>query len=136
MRFVLKTVAALLLLVAIAAGGGYAYLHRSLPKVEGSVRLPGLKAEITVLRDAWGIPHIYAASVDDAMFGLGFVHAQDRLWQMEMNRRIGAGRLAEVLGAPALETDMFLRTLGVRRRRAWKGSTSRRAMRSTPTPRA
>lgn len=115
MRFVLKTVAALLLLVAIAAGGGYAYLHRSLPKVEGSVRLPGLKAEITVLRDAWGIPHIYAASVDDAMFGLGFVHAQDRLWQMEMNRRIGAGRLAEVLGAPALETDMFLRTLGVRR---------------------
>ncbi|KPK04903.1 MAG: acyl-homoserine lactone acylase [Betaproteobacteria bacterium SG8_39] len=115
MRFVLKTLAALVLLAVVVAGGGYAYLHRSLPQVEGTLRLPGLKAEITVLRDAWRIPHIYAASVDDAMFGLGFVHAQDRLWQMEMNRRIGAGRLAEVLGPGALDTDKFLRTLGVRR---------------------
>ena len=69
---------------------------------------------ITVLRDAWGIPHIYASSIDDAMFGLGFVHAQDRLWQMEMNRRIAAGRLAEILGPRALDTDRFLRALGVR----------------------
>ncbi len=115
MRFVLKALAALVVLAVAVAGGGYAYLQRSLPQAEGTLRLPGLKAEITVLRDTWGIPHIYAASVDDAMFALGFVHAQDRLWQMEMNRRIGAGRLAEVLGPRALETDKFLRTLGVRR---------------------
>ncbi len=119
MRFLLRLVLFLFLpLVLVAAavvGGGYAYLRGSLPKTEGSVQLAGLKAEVTVLRDAWGIPHIYAASVDDAMFALGFVHAQDRLWQMEMNRRIGAGRLAEVLGPKALDTDKFLRTLGVQR---------------------
>jgi penicillin amidase len=115
MRFVLKSLVALVLLAAVVTGAGYAYLHRSLPQIEGTLRLPGLKAEITVLRDAWSIPHIYAASVEDALFGLGFVHAQDRLWQMEMNRRIGAGRLAELLGPRALETDKFLRTLGVRR---------------------
>ena len=115
MRFVLRTVVVLALVVMAVAGGGYAYLLRSLPKVEGTLRLAGLSAEITVLRDAWDIPHIYAASINDAMFGLGFVHAQDRLWQMEMNRRIGAGRLAEVLGPRALETDVFLRTLGVER---------------------
>jgi penicillin amidase len=114
MRFVVRGLVALVLLAAVVAGGGYAYLRLSLPKVEGTLRLAGLKSEITVLRDAWGIPHIYASSIDDAMFGLGFVHAQDRLWQMEMNRRIAAGRLAEILGPRALETDRFLRTLGVR----------------------
>ncbi|HVJ10106.1 MAG TPA: penicillin acylase family protein, partial [Burkholderiales bacterium] len=67
-----------------------------------------------MLRDRHGIPHIYASSLEDAHFALGFVHAQDRLWQMEMNRRIGAGRLSEVLGAAALETDRFMRTLGLR----------------------
>ncbi|MDH3505460.1 MAG: penicillin acylase family protein, partial [Nitrospirota bacterium] len=115
MRFVLGSLLVLILVAGAVAGGGYAYLRGSLPKVEGSLRLPGLKAEVTVLRDAWDIPHIYASSVDDAMFALGFVHAQDRLWQMEMNRRIGAGRLAEILGPKALEADKFLRTLGVER---------------------
>ena len=67
------------------------------------------------MRDVYGVPHISAASVDDAIYALGFVHAQDRLWQMEVNRRTAAGRLAEVFGASALETDRFLRTLGVRR---------------------
>ncbi|MGH8734137.1 MAG: penicillin acylase family protein, partial [Burkholderiales bacterium] len=67
-----------------------------------------------MLRDRHGIPHIYAASLDDAYFALGFVHAQDRLWQMEMSRRIGSGRLAEILGANALEADRFMRTLGLR----------------------
>ena len=68
-----------------------------------------------MLRDRHGIPHIFAASLEDAHFALGFVHAQDRLWQMEMNRRIGSGRLAEILGAGALEADRFMRTLGLRR---------------------
>jgi penicillin amidase len=70
---------------------------------------------VEVLRDAQGIPHIFARSERDAQFALGFVHAQDRLWQLEMNRRIASGRLAEVLGAAALDTDRFLRTIGIRR---------------------
>lgn len=99
----------------LAAAGGLLYLRQSLPKTEGELRLQGAHAPIEVLRDAFGVPHIYAGSIEDAHFALGFVHAQDRLWQMEMSRRIAAGRLAEVLGPAALETDRFLRTLGVRR---------------------
>lgn len=107
----------LLLLVILFAGGAgtYLYLRKSLPKTEGEVRLAGIGAPVEVLRDRHGIPHIYAASLEDAHFALGFVHAQDRPWQMEMNRRIGSGRLAEVLGPPGLEADRFMRTLGLRR---------------------
>src|SRR4030088_1948145 len=103
----------ILCLLAVAAG--YGYLRQSLPQTSGRLTLQGLSGEVEVLRDAHGVPHIYASSIEDANFALGFVHAQDRLWQMEMSRRIGAGRLAEALGAPALETDRFMRTLGVRR---------------------
>jgi len=95
--------------------GAFLYLRQSLPKTEGEIRLAGLAAPVEVLRDRYGIPHIFAASLEDASFALGFVHAQDRLWQMEMSRRIAAGRVAEIVGAGALETDRFLRTLGVRR---------------------
>ncbi len=115
MRLLLKLLGGALALLALVAGGGYLYLLRSLPQTQGEVRLAGLDAPVEVLRDAYGIPHIYAASLRDASFALGYVHAQDRLWQMEMNRRIAAGRLAEVVGAGGLETDRFLRTLGVRR---------------------
>jgi penicillin amidase len=101
--------------VGVAAAAGYLYLRQSLPQTEGEVALPGLEAQAEILRDRYGVPHIFARSERDAHFALGFAHAQDRLWQMEMNRRIGAGRLAEVLGAAALEADRFLRTLGVRR---------------------
>ena len=114
-----KTLLRIVIFLAIAAGllaaGGYAYLRRSLPQTDGVIRLKALDAPVEILRDAYGIPHIYARSADDAYFALGFVHAQDRLWQMEMNRRLAAGRLAEILGPKALYTDRFLRTLGVRR---------------------
>ncbi len=100
-----------LLLVA----GFYLYLRQSLPQTKGEIRLPGLGASAEVLRDRYGIPHIFAGSVEDASFALGFVHAQDRLWQMEMSRRIASGRVAEIVGPGGLETDRFLRTLGVRR---------------------
>ena len=115
MRFLLRLAAALLALALLGAGAAYVYLRLSLPKVEGELRLAGLSAQVEVQRDRYGIPHIYARSLEDAVFGLGFVHAQDRLWQMEMNRRLAAGRMAEILGPAALETDRFLRTLGVRR---------------------
>ena len=78
-----------LLLVA----GFYLYLRQSLPQTKGEIRLQGLGANAEVLRDRYGIPHIFAASMEDASFALGFVHAQDRLWQMEMSRRVAAGRV-------------------------------------------
>ena len=107
---------ALLVLAAAAAAGGYLWLRGSLPEIDGERAIRGLAAPVEVVRDRHGIPHILARSEEDALFALGYVHAQDRLWQMEMNRRIGAGRLAEVLGAPALDTDRLLRVLGLYRR--------------------
>ncbi len=115
MKFMVRAFALLALLFALAAGAGYAWLRQSLPQLDGSVTLSGLKALVEIVRDRHGVPHIYAGSAEDAQFALGFVHAQDRLWQMEMNRRIGAGRLSEVLGPATLDADKFLRTLGVRR---------------------
>jgi penicillin amidase len=106
----------LLLILLLAALASLAwYRSASQPKIEGQLAMPGLEAPVDVVRDAEGIPHIYARSTHDAWFALGVLHAQDRLWQMEMNRRIAAGRMSEVLGPDALGTDRFLRTLGVRR---------------------
>jgi penicillin amidase len=102
-------------LLAAALAAAFWYRSASQPAVDGTIRLGGVQAEVDIVRDAEGIPHIYAKSEQDAYFALGFVHAQDRLWQMEMNRRIAAGRMAEILGPNAVDTDRFLRTLGVRR---------------------
>ena len=103
------------LAVAVAAGL-FIWLRGSLPAIDGQRTLTGLAAPVEVVRDAHGIPHIVAGSEEDALFALGFVHAQDRMWQMEMNRRIGAGHLSEVLGPAALDTDRLLRVLGLHRR--------------------
>ncbi len=111
-RFVLWLIAIIALIAIVAA---FVYRRLTLPKIDGGLTIAGLSAPVDVVRDAQGIPHIYAASDDDAWFALGFAHAQDRLWQMEMNRRTAAGRLSEVLGRGALDTDRFLRTLGVYR---------------------
>ncbi|MCJ7627275.1 MAG: penicillin acylase family protein, partial [Longimicrobiales bacterium] len=69
-----------------------------LPQIDGEISLPGLGGEVEVLRDPWGVPHIYADNLDDLFLAQGFVQAQDRLWQMEMYRRTGEGRLSEILG--------------------------------------
>src|SRR3989304_4947711 len=114
MRTALRVFLVLALVVALAAAAGYAWLRQSLPQLDGSLTLSGLKAPVEIVRDRHGVPHIYAGSVADAYFALGFVHAQDRLWQMEMTRRVGSGRLSEALGAATLDTDKFLRTLGIR----------------------
>jgi len=106
----------LLLLALVFLGAALLwYRQATLPTVEGRLDVAGLAAPVTIRRDAHGIPSITAASEADALFALGFAHAQDRLWQMEFNRRLAAGRLAEILGASALPTDKFLRTLGVHR---------------------
>ena len=92
-----------------------------LPDLQGDVAIPGLTAAIDLRRDAWGIPHIRATSRNDAFAGLGFAHAQDRLWQMEALLRRGTGRFAEWVGKPALAADILARqidTEGVSRREA------------------
>jgi len=112
----LKRVARLaLMLLAAAVAVAVWYAQRALPRTAGELTLAGVGGEVRIERDAHGIPHVRAGSENDAYFGLGVAHAQDRLWQMETHRRIGSGRLAEVFGESALETDRFLRALGVRR---------------------
>ena len=92
------------------------------PRMNGTVRVTGLAAPVSIETDAHGVPTIRAASEADALFGLGYVHARDRLWQIEYQRRIGSGRLAEILGPRLVETDRFLRTIGFRRsaESAWR----------------
>ena len=111
-RVFLKAIGTIVVLAAIAALGGYLYLRRSLPQIDGTAKVTGLSAPVDIIRDADAIPHVFAANKTDALFGLGYVHAQDRLWQMELQRRIGHGRLSEVLGSAALPQDRFLRTVG------------------------
>ncbi len=106
----------LYVMVVLVAGGfvgGFFWLYTSLPIIEGTLEVSnGPKAPVEILRDKRTVPHIFAENQEDAYFGLGFVHAQDRLWQMEMMRRLAAGRLAEVAGRKALTSDRFMRTLG------------------------
>lgn len=109
-------VVAVLGLVAIGAGvlfgGGYWYLTRSLPMRDGTIHMTGLRGEVRVYWDERGVPHIEAANADDLFFAQGYVTAQDRLWQMDIYRRVAGGRLAEIMGESQLEQDMFFRTLG------------------------
>jgi len=106
---------ALAAVILAATGIGYWWLRTSLPQTSGTVALTGLKGPVDVVRDENAVPHIFATNSNDAYFALGYAHAQDRLWQMELLRRVGAGRLAEVLGEEAIPVDRFIRTLGLYR---------------------
>ena len=121
-RRLLVAACILLVIVAAVAAGAYVYARRSLPQMSGTIHVEGLSGSIEIVRDADAIPHIFASAKRDALFGLGFVHAQDRLWQMEFQRRIGHGRLSEVFGAATTPQDRFLRTVGFGRaaRSAWE----------------
>ncbi len=115
MKWVTGILGLILLIVAAGGGGAWWWAHGSLPQTSGTLTVQGLAEPVEIVRDRHGVPHIYAQSMPDASFALGYVHAQDRLWQMEMNRRIGAGRLSELFGERSLGADKFLRTLGVYR---------------------
>ncbi|HIQ04499.1 MAG TPA: penicillin acylase family protein [Anaerolineae bacterium] len=91
------------------------WARRALPRTEGTVRVPGLENHVEIIRDCWGVPHIYADSAHDLFMAQGYVHAQERLWQMELQRRVASGRLAELFGLIAVDTDRWVRTLGLRR---------------------
>ncbi|MGA9349112.1 MAG: penicillin acylase family protein [Anaerolineae bacterium] len=93
----------------------YWLIYRPLPKINATVRVRGLRGKVEVIWDRWGIPHIYAENEEGLFFAQGYVHAQDRLWQMEAHRRLASGTLAEIVGEMALEVDRFARIIGFRR---------------------
>jgi penicillin amidase len=115
MKLALRILVAVVLLLALAAVGGWAWLARSLPQLDGEAKAAGIGAEARIVRDKEGVPHIFAASERDGWFAMGYAHAQDRLWQMEFQRRVAQGRLSEFLGERAFEIDKLMRTLGMAR---------------------
>ena len=123
------------ILVGLLAGGAYVVVQRTLPQTTGTLTVKGLEHSASVLRDAWGVPHITAQSPHDVAFTQGYVTAQDRLFQMDMNRHIAGGRLAEMFGpgpkGSLIDADKFLRTLGLYQ--AAQGERALLAITSPPT---
>lgn len=119
MRLVGKILIGLLafvLIVGVAFAGWFTWMvRRSYPQASGTIDVAGLSAPVTVVRDANGIPNIYADTTEDLFFAQGYVHAQDRFWQMDFNRHITGGRISELVGESQLDTDKYLRTMGWRR---------------------
>ena len=123
MHIAVKIVAATITVAVLAAGGAAAWhIHTKQPQRSGNVALRQLKGPVSVAYDERGVPHIKAENEIDMYRALGYVHAQDRLFQMEMVRRLARGELAEVLGPKLLETDKLFRTLGIRAKAEELGS--------------
>ncbi|MCH8467678.1 MAG: penicillin acylase family protein [Roseinatronobacter sp.] len=112
-RWLLRIFGTLAALAAIGGIGVYFFLSRSLPDYSESFALPGLAGEVEIVRNTHNVPHIFAAQDEDVFFGLGFVHAQDRLWQMQMLRRTAQGRLSEMFGQRTLRSDELMRRLDI-----------------------
>ena len=129
---VVVVVVVLAVLLVIGVGALAFFLRRPLPQTQGTIHVSGLNGPVEVIRDRWGVPHIYADSAEDLFFAQGYVHAQDRMWQMEFQRRLGSGRLSEVLGEVTLEVDRFFRVIGLNRAAEAEAATlddeSRRAL--------
>jgi len=87
---------------------------KSFPTIDGEINVPGLQKSVTIKRDQYGVPHIFAENEHDLFFAQGYVHAQDRLWQMDVSRRAGQGRLSEVFGPSTLKFDKLFRTVGMK----------------------
>jgi penicillin amidase len=100
------------ILFVAAAPVVWLYVYRPLPQLDGTAGLPGLKKEVTVERDNWGVPHIRASSLEDLAEAQGYVMAQDRLWQMDLLRRVARGQLSEIIGPLGLKFDRDFRALG------------------------
>jgi len=113
LKLVIGTGAALVVIVAAIIVVGLWLAHRSFPSASGSATLSALSTSVEVRRDPYGVVHIQAQSILDAYRAVGYVHGQDRLWQMELFRRVGEGRLAELVGPAALPVDRLFRTLGL-----------------------
>src|SRR5207245_1472032 len=111
----LATVIVVAVLIAVWTTAIGILFVRPLPTIDGDDRVIGLHERAEVLRDTYGVPHIFARNTHDLWFVQGYVTAQDRLWQMDLYRRAALGRLAEVFGEPALESDRLMRTIGLER---------------------
>jgi penicillin amidase len=105
----------LLLIISIIVLSVFFLFHMSLPQTKGVIAVDGLTGEVEVFRDKVGIPHIFAKNERDLFFACGYIHAQDRLWQMELARRFGAGTLSEIFGERALKQDIQMRVLGLKK---------------------
>lgn len=111
---ILKKIALLFsIIVVLILAGGWMYYNSLKPDYSGKIELLNIEEETTVYFDEYGIPHIYAENQLDALTALGYVHAQDRLWQMELMRRIAPGRLSEIFGEEMLKNDKFFKSLGL-----------------------
>jgi penicillin amidase len=106
-------VVVLVLVAGLVAG--VVVVRKSFPQTDGEISVPGLDGEVEVVRDAQGIPQVYAGTSHDLFYAQGFVQAQDRFYEMDIRRHVTAGRLSEMLGEDALDTDKFIRTMGWRR---------------------
>jgi penicillin G amidase len=110
----LKIIGLILLLIILGALGYVFYLKSTLtPSYSGELTLTGLNEKVDVYFTEYGVPHIYAKSSEDAYYAFGYVHAQDRLWQMDLLRHVGSGRLSELFGSDLVSTDKYLRTMGL-----------------------
>ena len=114
-RTVRRIATGALLAAGVAALAGGYVLRRPVPRAKGKLSLKGLREGAEIIRDRWAVPHIYASNLNDLAFAVGYAQAQDRLWQLEMNRRAAAGTLAELLGEQVLEIDRMTRRIGFRR---------------------
>jgi len=114
-RGLIGLAAVLVVALVVTAIGGTWTTRRSFPTTSGERELPGLSSQVQVLRDRFGVPTIVASSTEDLFRAQGFVHAQDRFWEMDMRRHVTAGRVAELFGSDQVDTDRFVRTLGWRR---------------------
>ena len=122
-KFFSRVLVALFVLILLGGAAGVwtlkSYIpnkaaQRSFPQVDGELQISGLDGVVDIYRDEMGIPHVYASTTHDLFFAQGYIHAQERFWQMDFWRHIGSGRLSEMFGESQLETDAFLRTLGWR----------------------
>jgi penicillin G amidase len=116
LRTVLRAILWIAGIVFVVFGAAVWWLvYRPLPQLDGSIGVPGLQNQVTVDRDIWGVPHIRASSAEDMAEAQGFVAAQDRLWQMDLLRRVGRGELSEILGPATLDIDRDFRTMNFSR---------------------
>jgi penicillin G amidase len=114
-RWPIFTAVVLVLALGALSSFAIATVRTSFPETSGRLMVSGLTGQVEVLRDSYGVPHIYADNPEDLFEAQGYVHAQDRFFEMDFRRHLAAGRLSELFGISQLETDVYIRTLGWRR---------------------
>ena len=113
LKTLIGIIGTLLVLIFFAIIGSYFYLRKSLPDYSGTEKISGIKSEVNIYRDKYSIPTVYADNDNDIYFALGYIHAQERLFQMDLTRRAGEGKLSEILGSKTIAFDKMFKTLGL-----------------------